>query len=262
MKGPAQFLDRPGKRNMPSWETSPNKKNKLDVTEEDLDVVSESKHDFSIVLIDTRFSQDEIDSTVESLNDDDDTEENLNPLEISNIELNISSTLESSDEEEEGEVDLGEDKMEEKIKSPMEDSNKNFEIFLSELKKTIESDESNDGFPPTVSPSQYPIKECRVSCRKMDAAVKDEVKEEDEDDEIEILDDPACPQCGLSLQSVTTFTPGGGSSEAEVVNNKELNLISFETARREGWPFCLQTTNLTVYDNQDHMLSYDKVCRR
>ena len=88
---------------------------------------------------------------------------------------------------------------------------------------------------------------------------KEEDDENDDDDEIEVLDDPACPQCGLSLQSVSTFSPGVGCSEAEVVANMEINLINLETARKEGWPFCLQTTNVTVYDSQDHMLSFEKV---
>ena len=60
---------------------------------------------------------------------------------------------------------------------------------------------------------------------------------------------------------MTIFSPGGGCSEVEVVDNKEINLISLETAMTEGWPVCLQTTNLTVYNNQDHMLSFEKVKR-
>ena len=41
----------------------------------------------------------------------------------------------------------------------------------------------------------------------------------------------------------------------------EINLINLETARKEGLQFCLQTTNVTVYDDQDHMLSFEKVYR-
>ena len=254
MKSPAQFLDHSVKRNLPQWEASPPKKKKLDVTEEDQDLETKSKPDISLFLIDTRFSRDEFDSTIES-----EEECVVDPLEASDTKLNIDSTVESSDEEEEKE-DLDQAEKEE-ILAPLEDSNKNFEIFLSELQQSIESEESNDGYPPAVSPSQYPIKECRVKCRKVDGAFKDEVKEEeeDDDDEIEILDVPSCPQCKLSLQSVSTFSPGEGCSEAEVVANKEINLINLETARTEGWPFCLQTSNLTVYDSQNHMLSFEKV---
>ena len=215
---------------------------------------TEGKHDFSVLLINTRFSQDdnELDFTIESINDDDD--EVVDPLGASNSEFNIDPTVQSSDneEEKEGEADEGLD----------QDFNKNFEIFLSELQQSIdeETDESSEEFPPTMSPSQYLIKECRVTCLKVEAALKDELEDEEDDDndEIEILDDPACAQCGLSLLSMSTFTPGGGCSEAEVVASKEINLITLETASKEGWLFCLQTTNLTVYDKQNHMVSFEK----
>ena len=72
MKNPAQFLDNPVsiKRNMMSqWETSPNKKKKIDVSEEEQE--TEKKHNSSVFLIDTRFCQDsELDSTVESTDDE------------------------------------------------------------------------------------------------------------------------------------------------------------------------------------------------
>ena len=254
MKNPAQFLDNPVsiKRNMMSqWETSPNKKKKSDVSEEEEE--TEKKHNSSVFLIDTRFCQDsELDSTVDSTDDE--------------INEEIKEEL-----EEESESDEDQDQIkEEEIETHLKDSNKNFEIFLYELKQSVEaSEESVDGFPPTLSSSKYPIKNCRVMCRKLDPAVKGEEKinllgedkegDDDDDDEIEVLDDPACSQCGLSLQSVSTFSPGVGCSEAEVVANMEINLISLETARKEGWQFCLQATNVTVYDDQDHILSFEKV---
>ena len=83
-----------------------------------------------MVLIDTRFNKDDLDSTIESF------------------------------EEEETEAEEGLDQ--------------NFKIIE-------ESDDSSDEdrFPPTLSPSQYPIKECRVTLQKVDA-VKDEDDESSE----------------------------------------------------------------------------------
>ena len=72
MRSPAQFLDHSIKRNQPQWETSPPKKKKLDVTEEDKDLDTQSKPDISLFLINTRFSKDEFDSTIESEEEEDD----------------------------------------------------------------------------------------------------------------------------------------------------------------------------------------------
>ena len=60
---------------------------------------------------------------------------------------------------------------------------------------------------------------------------------------------------------MSTFCPGDGCSKAEVVANNEINLITLETARTEGWPFCLQTSNMTIYDSQNCMLSFEKALK-
>ena len=48
MKSPAQFLDHSVNRNMHQWETSPNKKMKLNITEEYQSLDSEGKHNFTL----------------------------------------------------------------------------------------------------------------------------------------------------------------------------------------------------------------------
>ena len=50
MKNPAQFLDNPVsiKRSMSQWETSPNKKKKIDVSEEEQK--TEKKHNSSVFI--------------------------------------------------------------------------------------------------------------------------------------------------------------------------------------------------------------------
>ena len=155
MKNPAQLPDHrlAVKRNLPQRETSPNKKKKLDVTEEEME--TENKHNSSVFLIDTRFCNDtELNSTVESSEEEEEFKEELK------------EEFKEESEEEESSSDESLDEIEGK---EMVDSNKNSEIFLHELKQSVEaSDESVDGFPPNLSASKYPIKDCRVICRKLD----------------------------------------------------------------------------------------------
>ena len=117
-----------------------------------------------------------------------------------------------------------------------------------EMKQPLEEsknfvDDEKPGCP--ISPSKYPIKKCSVRIKRT------EVDEQIEsDDEIQILE---------PHPRKLSFTPGNGCSEAEALSSEEICVLPRETAIKENWPFCLQATNVTVYDSRGLMMPYDQV---
>ena len=75
----------------------------------------------------------------------------------------------------------------------------------------------------------------------------------------EYVDTP-CEECGQLSRTVTTFQPGNGFNESQVVREARMsNLIWEDALASEELAPDYKATNVSVYDKKGHLVSISKV---